>query len=274
MSVWICTTCGHQYADTPAPPTVCRICTDPRQWVRWEGQTWTTVQEIAAEGHSVEVREMEPDLFGLGIAPSRFIGQRALIVRTPAGNVMWDCIGLIDDAAVEAVTAIGGLAAISASHPHFYGAIVEWAHAFDAGIHLPEADREWVTRPDPKIEFYGDSVQPVPGVHLVRCGGHFPGSAVLHWPAGAAGRGVLLTGDTLTVVRDRPWVSVMWSYPNLIPLDVATVRRVGAAVAGLRFDRLYGGWWDAIIDHDASGAVGRSIDRLAVMISGSHDLET
>ncbi|OFW65756.1 MAG: hypothetical protein A2Z12_03965 [Actinobacteria bacterium RBG_16_68_21] len=273
MSAWICATCGHQHADTPVPPPACRICTDPRQWVRWEGQEWTTLEELRGEGHTVEIRPIEAGLIGLAIAPSRFIGQRALIVITPAGNVMWDCFGFIDATAVAAVTAIGGLAAVSASHPHFYGAMVEWARAFDAPIHLPEADARWVMRPDPSIAFYRDSAEPLPGVRLIRCGGHFPGSAVLHWPEGAAGRGVLLTGDTFTVVRDRSWVSVMWSYPNLIPLDTATVRRVGGAVAGLGFDRLYGGWWDSVIDHDATNAVARSIDRLAVMLSGAHDLE-
>ena len=274
MSTWICTICGHQHADTATPPAACSICTDPRQWVRWEGQTWTTLAEMAAQGHAIEIRDAEPDLIGLAITPARFIGQRALVVKTPAGNVMWDNFGFIDDAAIEAVAAIGGLTAITVSHPHFYGAMVEWAHAFGATIHLPSADREWVMRPDPSIEFYEDSVEPVPGVCLIRCGGHFPGSAVLHWPAGAAGKGVLLTGDTYTVVRDRGWISVMWSYPNLIPLDTATVRRVGAAIAGLQFDRLYGGWWDSIIGHDAKNAVARSIDRLAVMTSGSHDLQT
>ena len=273
MSAWICATCGHQHADTAVPPPTCRICTDPRQWVRREGQAWTTLEELTAEGHSIEIRRVEPGLVGLAITPSRFIGQRALIVVTPGGNVMWDCFGFIDDAAVAAVAALGGLSAVSVSHPHFYGAMVEWAQAFDATIHLPEADREWVMRPDPSIELYRDSVEPVSGVRIIRCGGHFPGSAVLHWDEGAGGTGVLLTGDTFTVARDRSWVSVMWSYPNLIPLDTVTVRRVGGAVAGLRFDRLYGGWWDSIVDHDAAAAVARSIDRLAVMLSGAHDLE-
>ena len=32
------------------------------------------------------------------------------------------------------------------------------------------------------------------GARLLRLGGHFPSSAVLHWSAGAAGKGVLCTG--------------------------------------------------------------------------------
>jgi len=44
------------------------------------------------------------------------------------------------------------------------------------------------------------------GARLLRLGGHFPSSAVLHWSAGAAGRGVLCTGErsrcTCSVRRD------------------------------------------------------------------------
>src|SRR6266849_11193792 len=51
-------------------------------------------------------------------------------------------------------------------------------------------------------------------VALVHCGGHFEGGTVLHWPGGANGKGALLTGDLITVVQDRRYVSFMRSYPN------------------------------------------------------------
>jgi hypothetical protein len=85
----------------------------------------------------------------------------------------------------------------------------------------------------------------------VRCGGHFPGSAVLHWADGADGRGALFTGDTIQVVSDRRWVSFMYSYPNLIPTNAATVRQIVAAVAphrrahkgeGTGMGRIWYGW--------------------------------
>ncbi len=101
----------------------------------------------------------------------------------------------------------------------------------------------------------------LPGVTLVRCGGHFEGSAVLHWAQGAEGRGVLLTGDTITVVQDREYVSFMWSYPNLVPLDAATVRHIVQRVEGYPFDRIYGGWWGRVVTHDAQAAVRRSAER-------------
>jgi hypothetical protein len=35
-------------------------------------------------------------------------------------NVLWDGISLIDDATIEAVHSLGGLAAIAISHPHYF----------------------------------------------------------------------------------------------------------------------------------------------------------
>lgn len=40
----------------------------------------------------------------------------------------------------------------------------------------------------------GDEKELFGGTRLLRLGGHFPGSAVLHWSNGAAGKGVLCTG--------------------------------------------------------------------------------
>lgn len=265
---WICRTCGNQHGRAVEPPEQCLICEDPRQYVGWSGQKWATLDELAADYHSV-VREVEPGLLGVGTEPSFGIGQRGLVATTSAGNVLFDVSGFVDDAAFQAVMEIGGLAAITASHPHFYGVAVEWAQAFDAPIILPEVDRQWISRPDPAYDFYRDSVEPVPGIRVVRCGGHFEGSAVLHWQAGADGRGVLLTGDTITVVPDRDFVSIMWSYPNLIPLDELTIREVAARIEPLTYDRIYGGWWDRIVATDAKPKVAASITRYIQMITPS-----
>jgi len=156
-------------------------------------------------------------LIGVGMSPGFGIGQRALLVQAPSGNVLWDCTALIDDTARERIAGLGGIDAICMSHPHFYGAHVDIAEAFDARVLIPRADQQWIQRPSSRIELFDDDIEPVPGLTLARIGGHFDGAAVLHWSAGSHGRGALLTGDTITVVQDRDWVSFMWSYPNLIP---------------------------------------------------------
>ena len=208
-------------------------------------------------------------MIGIGTTPSFAIGQRALLVRTPSGNVLWDCISLLDDDTVAAVEHLGGVAAICCSHPHFYGSCVDWADAFDAQVWIPAADRKWVMRQSPRIRIWEtDTVEPVAGLTLARIGGHFDGAAVLHWPAGAAGAGALLSGDTVTVVQDREWVSFMWSYPNLIPLDEQTVLDIAERVSRFRFERIYGGWWGRVVVGDGAGAVRRSADRYISRLRG------
>ena len=235
-----------------------------------QGQRWATLQELQAEGRRAEIRELEPGLTGIGADPAIGIGQRALLVQTAAGNILWDCLGFIDDAGVAAVRDRGGLSGIAMSHPHFYGVCVEWSQAFsNAPIFIPEADRRWVMRPDPAVRMWRGTFAPVAGLTLIQCGGHFEGSAVLHWSAGAEGRGALLTGDTLTVVADRRFVSFMRSYPNQIPLSASTIKGIVATVRPYRFDRVYGGWWDRVIDRDGAAAVERSADRYIRWIEGS-----
>jgi hypothetical protein len=260
-TAWICATCGAQYPPTAAAPAECAICVDERQYVGHGGQRWTTLAELRA-AHRADIREEEPGLAGIGSAPSFAIGQRALLVGTDEGNLLWDCLAPFDDEVARAVRARGGIDAIAISHPHYYTTMVDWSRAFNAPIRLHAADRRWVTRPDPAIEFWDDErLDLFGGLSLLRLGGHFAGGTVLHWPGGAEGRGALLTGDILQVVADRRWLTFMRSYPNLIPLPAAKVEAMAAAVEPLRFDRIYGAWFDRLIDTDAHAAVRRSAER-------------
>ena len=157
------------------------------------GQQWTTLDELRNR-HRNHIKVEEPNLIGIGSEPSFAIGQRALLILSPKGNVLWDCLAVIDEATVKAVKDMGGISAIAISHPHFYATMVEWSRVFDGTpIHLHAADRAWVMRPDPAIHFWeGEILQLQQGITLIHCGGHFPGSTVLHWDAGAEGRGALL----------------------------------------------------------------------------------
>ena len=158
--------------------------------------------------------------------PAFGIAQRALLVESPGGNVLWDCLPLLDEMAAF-VESRGGLRAIAISHPHYYTTMVEWAHRFDCPVLIHESDREWVLRPDDAIEFWsGDTRELWDGLTLLRLGGHFAGGQVLHWPAGDA----LLSGDIVQVLPGGRWVSFMYSYPMLIPLPAREVERIAAAL--------------------------------------------
>jgi glyoxylase-like metal-dependent hydrolase (beta-lactamase superfamily II) len=269
MQAYICTTCATQFTPSDQQPAHCPICEDERQYIGHQGQQWTTLDTLRAERRT-SIQAQEPGLTGIGIEPSFAIGQRALLVEAPGGNILWDCIPLIDDAAIEAVRSRGGLAAIAISHPHYYSGMVEWSRAFGGvPIYLHADDRQWVMRPDPAIVFWeGETHALGDGLTLIRGGGHYPGGTLLHWAAGANGRGALLTGDIIQVVSDRRYVSFMYSYPNMIPLHAAAVQQIVQAVTPYAFDRIYGAWFPLIIAQDAKAAVERSAARYLRALEG------
>jgi glyoxylase-like metal-dependent hydrolase (beta-lactamase superfamily II) len=267
MPSYICTTCGVGYAESEAPREVCLICADERQYVNAKGQGWTTLDALQKD-HMNELREVEPGLTGIGSTPQVAIGQRALLIERPDGGVLWDCTAVITDAALDDITQKGGVKAMAISHPHFYSTMVDWSRALGGvPIYLHEDNRDYVMRPDPAIEFWtGETKGIAEGITLVRTGGHFSGSTVLHWADGAAGKGVLMTGDSIMVVPDTRWVSFMYSYPNLIPLSARAVERIVKALRAFPYDRIYAGWWDRVLDHDAKAAVVRSAERYIAAI--------
>ena len=155
---------------------------------------------------------------------------------------------------VAAVKDLGGVSAIAISHPHFYGSMIEWAHAFDAPVYIHAKDREWVARPDDSVVFWdGDTREIGDGLTLINAGVHFDGGQVLHRAGGEDSRGALFSGDIFTVVQDRRWVSFMYSYPNLIPERPRTIRRALSLVEPFGFDQVYGGWWRRITRHRRRG---------------------
>ena len=265
---WVCRTCGVEHAATPE---VCAICSDERQWVPADGQHWATLAGLAAEGMRSSTFELEPGLIAVGSYPPIGIGQLGKLVCTAGGNILWDPPGFVDDGAVAAVLGHGPVLGVVTSHPHMFGAQVEWARRLGGvPVHVNAADKDWVMRPDPAITHWSGRLDLAPGLTAFGVGGHFPGSSVLCWDAGADRRGVLLVGDTIFPNPDRRTVAFLRSYPNRIPLSAAVVQRMAATLAQLRFDRIYGLHTNSI-DTDAAAAVRFSADRHAAWARGDHD---
>jgi hypothetical protein len=272
MPAFICTACGMQYAPSAAPPAQCRICEDERQFTPPGGQAWTTLDQLASR-HCNAFRQHEPGLVGVGTQPTFAIGQRALLVCTPNGNILWDCISFIDEATITIIKALGGLSAIAISHPHFYTTLVEWSAAFgNVPVHLHADDSAWIMRPDACIKpWQGETLELLPGVTLIRGGGHFAGGTMLHWAAGAEGRGVICSADIATVNVDRKSFTFMRSYPNNIPLSAKGVRAIGMALAPFAFDRAYSHFFDRVMPAQAKQHLQASIERYVAAIGGAYD---
>jgi len=268
MPIQICSTCGTSYPDAPHPRSDCPICEDERQYVPPGGQLWTTPEKLAGE-HVNAWRQLEDGLFEIHTHPRFAIGQRALLLRTSDGNILWDCIALLDDATEALVRELGGLRAIAISHPHYYTSMQDWGRRFNCPVHLHAADSNWVMRPDGSLRHWrGETLEIARGVTLLRLGGHFPGGTVLHWADGAEGRGAILSGDIVQVAADLSRVSFLWSYPNMMPLSAKTVRRMADTLASWNFDRVYGAFPGRQVMRDGARAVQSSAARYIELLSG------
>lgn len=266
---WQCAGCAVEFAPAGSPPDTCPICLDERQYIPGGVQRWTTSRELEQSGRALEFSELEPGLTAIRV-PGVGIGQSALLVQTRRGNLLFDVPGLITGHAVEQIRVLGGIAAIVASHPHMYGVQVQYSQAFDnAPVYVAAADARWVQRPAPAIRHWNEPFEVLPGIRLHQIGGHFPGSTVAVWSAGANGKGVLLAGDAVFPVADGN-VTFLRSYPNRIPLSGPVVRRMAAQLAAMDFARLYNNF-AASVPARADQVVQFSALRYAQWVEGVHD---
>lgn len=261
LRCFICATCGTQYAESSKPPELCTICSDDRQYVGWHGQEWTTLEELRAK-HSVRIDE-DHGLTGIEVSDGFAISQRALLVPSAVGNVLWETISLVTNEAVSSVRDRGGVAVIVISHPHFYSSMVEWSEALGGvPILLHDADKRWVFRKSPLMEFWrGDTLRIAQDACLLRLGGHFPGSTALHWLGPNRHRGTLFPGDAMQVASDRRHVSFMYSYPNYLPMRREDVRWMRLLLRDLHYEDIYGFSWGRNIIGGAKAAVAASMER-------------
>ncbi|KAF2030030.1 hypothetical protein EK21DRAFT_66486 [Setomelanomma holmii] len=265
----ICETCGTQY-DVPlfSPPPNCRICDDPRQYVPAAGQTWTSLNaDQSTQKNTFDTDAHDPRIHYITTKPLSSselpaslaststtrkqlgIGERAILLQTSRGNVLWDLVAFIDAATVSFIKSKGGLNAIVISHPHFYTTHLEWARIFQCPVYVSSDDAEWLNRADnDEVRKWikgSQSIEEVDGeVRAVQCGGHFDGSLVLLWER------KLFIADTIMSVpsgfyhKDRlPGTvsySFQWSYPNLIPLPPAKIQGIWKAIKPYEFDSTYG----------------------------------
>jgi hypothetical protein len=254
----ICTTCGTRYATAKTSTDACPVCNDDRQYIGDQEQQWTSYEQLA-KVYVIRFSKINDHLLDLRLMPSFAIGQRAHLVLSPSGNILWDCLPYLNAETVAYINALGGLKAIAISHPHYYGMMVEWAKVFDCAVYLHAGDAQWVMDPDSHVQFWEGGEQALwDGIRIIHTAGHFPGSVVLHIPDGT---GTLLTGDSIFVSRDRKQVSAMYSYPNMIPLGKSAIQYIVEQVKPLQFDRMYGAFDFMNVHKGAKQIVDRSFSR-------------
>lgn len=172
------------------------------------------------------------------MTPAFAIGQRALLVVAPGGNILW-LHSLLDEQTIEFIKSKGGLKAIAFSHPHFYSNMNEWAETFDCPIYIHERDEQWILNKGQHVTLWSGIEKDLgDGIRIINIGGHFPGSSILHVPF-LSPEGVILCGDTFVISPSKNHLASMHSYPNKIPLPLAEVRRIKEQMQHLQFDTIH-----------------------------------
>ncbi|EME79468.1 uncharacterized protein MYCFIDRAFT_35041 [Pseudocercospora fijiensis CIRAD86] len=283
----ICVACGTQF-DIPAssPPKGCRICDDPRQFIPPTGQTWTNLSAMrhGKTYHNViQPEKFDPRMTSIFTSPKFAIGQRCILLETPGGNVLWDCITYLDQETVDFITSKGGLHAIVISHPHYYTTHLDWAKTFDCPVVVSEEDVEWVNRGDPdgrrKMIGTGRIEEEILGggsgrrdvVKAIKVGGHFPGSLCLLWEEKLMVADTLVTTPSGLYHVDRPPGTnsyvFMWSIPNMIPLPPDVIHEMWKRLKPYDFTSTHGAF--AGIDVRDQNVKARVLESMKIQVSSA-----
>ncbi|WP_051257213.1 hypothetical protein [Brevundimonas aveniformis] len=261
LKAWTCEACGVQQTPSVTFPPRCPICEDERQYVGWSGQRWQT-REMLTNSHRTQVEETH-GVTTLVLEPAFAINQRAFLIPTDEGQIVWECLAAVTSDAVAAIRARGPVKAIAISHPHFYGAMADWGEALDgAPVYVHAADEAWLQRRPAHLRLWeGDQLNLAPNVDLVRLGSHFDGSAGLWWKTGPRRGGALFPGDAVQVSSDRRFASFMYSYPNHLPLGPKALMELRRRVEAMSFEDVFGFNTGRDMIGDAQAKLAASFDR-------------
>jgi hypothetical protein len=255
----LCTTCGTQFPENYTEE-LCSTCNEERQYIPETGQSWTTHQNLL-NTHKTKIVPIRENLYELLIEPHFAIGQRCFLVVAQGGNILWDCIPLLDEATQKFIQSKGGLKAIAFSHPHYYSNMNDWAQTFNCPIYIHKNDEPYIADKGSRIKLWSGKQQLLwDNITIENIGGHFEGSSVLLIPA-MSKEGTMLCGDTMYLSPSKKHFAIMYSYPNRMPLPVNEIKRIEQRLQDLSFDTIYGFYSYQNVTENARQILNASIKR-------------
>jgi len=255
----ICCACGTQFPPNQNVNQPCPVCIDDRQYIPENGQQWTNHSALL-KTHVCSIQKIQENIYEIRTEPSFAIGQRAILIVTKNGNVLWDCIPLLDPPTIEFIRTKGGLKAIAISHPHYYSNMNDWATVFNCPVYIHTNDRQWVPDIENILFWEGKEQYLFNDIKIINTGGHFPGSCILHI-ATSPDKPIVLSGDSLQIARNKNFISIMHSYPNHIPLPLAEILRIRDLIEPFEFEIMFGAFAFQNIYENAKDIFIRSMEK-------------
>ena len=224
LPAYTCDNCGFWQRHFEAP-AACPMCLDARHVVPQDGWRFRTARE-AQDAFPCHWQELEPGVWRFWNEPVSGIGPSAYLIQTEHGNMGFEGCPVFSEAALDQIERLGGMAVLSASHPHSYGALPQLQDRFDPELCLPAADFTWSAALQVSWP-YDDFLEPLPGLELHRTAGHFDGHAVLY----DRSRRICLCGDALKFELDpadfrrATTISAHKAFVRGVPLTPVELRR-------------------------------------------------
>ncbi|EFJ14067.1 hypothetical protein SELMODRAFT_423996 [Selaginella moellendorffii] len=199
----------------------------PYVWV------WTSMSKMRLQFRN-GFKTHEPQVLEIITFPKFGIGQRAFLIQTQEGNILWDCISFLDDATVAIIKSLGGLRAIATSHPHYYSTNSRWSEAFGG---VPSG------LPARKGEVLLWEGLTLLALHKSSTGlMELKERCFIHWRYLTGGDGQQNSEHNEIVPKvgmDNKIVRIVRSYLNYVPLLSSHTKRIGQVIEPWDFGRLY-----------------------------------
>ena len=236
---YLCANCGFWQRYFETPPS-CPLCLDSRHVVPSTGWLFRTVDE-ANRDFPCHWVELEPGVWRFWNDPVDGIGAHCYLVVGPdRRNFMFEGTAVFSDAALEHIDSLGGVAVLSASHPHSYGALWQIQDRYSPELALHPGDLEWsaalrVTWP------FDDSLAVLPWVTLHHTAGHFAG----HTVAFVDRHKILMCGDALKFELDdddprrATTISTHKAFVRGVPCTPAELRKYREVFAAIPFEQTW-----------------------------------
>ena len=174
-------------------PVQCPNCTDVRNALPNEDFTYLPIAE-AAGNYRTKWREVLPGMWEYWTEPQLGLGSHGWLLQRPAGNIAFEAAPFYDAAARAHLDSLGGVAILSASHPHGYGALWQLQEFFDPRLIIHKEDLKYTKAfrvNSPIDDHYVLDEQ----FEMLRLGGHYEGQTALY----DGQRRILFLGDALKI---------------------------------------------------------------------------
>ena len=178
LKPYACKNCGFWQVYFASPPS-CPVCSDARNDLPPDGWHFLPEAEVEAT-HTGHWREMAPGLWGFTCSPNLGLASTGWLIVREGGNIAFEAAPHYTAPMLRQIRDLGGIAYLSSSHAHGYGALYQLQREFSPELVAIHRDDLNMTKAFNVTAPFDRTLELAPGYTLHHVGGHYAGQAALH----------------------------------------------------------------------------------------------